>query len=107
MAGCWSAWYPRHSEPAVPASREAIRKTLQKTCEMCPVLAMTTILEFGPFRLDTDAAILFHGADPTPLSQRAFALLALLARRPGTPASKEALLEAAWPSQASEDTPLA
>src|SRR5258708_5301157 len=50
---------------------------------MCPVLAMTTILEFGPFRLDTDAGILFHGAEPTPLGQRAVALLALLVRRAG------------------------
>src|SRR5258708_8466428 len=102
MAGCWSAWYPRHSEPAVPASREAIRKTLQKTCEMCPVLAMTTILEFGPFRLDTDAGILFHAAEPTPLGQRAVALLALLARLAGAPASMEPLIEASNAAQSIE-----
>ncbi len=67
---------------------------------------MTTILEFGPFRLDTDAGILFHGAEPTPLGQRAVALLALLVRRAGAPVSKEALIEAAWPAQAIEDSNL-
>src|SRR4051794_10179721 len=67
---------------------------------------MTTILAFGPFRLDLDAAILFHGAEPTPLGRRAVALLALLVGRAGTPAAKEALTEAAWPSQAIEDSNL-
>jgi TolB-like protein len=66
----------------------------------------TPILEFGPFRLDADAGILFHGAEPTPLGQRAVAVLALLAQRPGAPVSKEALLEAAWPGLAIEDSNL-
>jgi DNA-binding winged helix-turn-helix (wHTH) protein len=67
---------------------------------------MATILAFGPFRLDLDTGILFHGAEPTPLGQRAVALLALLVGRAGTPVSKEALLEAAWPAQAIEDSNL-
>ena len=67
---------------------------------------MATILEFGPFRLDADARILFHGAEPTPLGQRAVALLALLVRRAGAPVSKEALIEAAWSGQAIEDSNL-
>jgi TolB-like protein/tetratricopeptide (TPR) repeat protein len=67
---------------------------------------MATILSFGPFRLDTDAAILFRGAEPTPLGQRAVALLALLVQRAGAPVSKEALIEAAWPAQAIEDSNL-
>ncbi len=67
---------------------------------------MATILEFGPFRLDADAGILFHGAEPTPLGQRAVLLLALLVRRAATPVSKEALIEAAWPAQAIEDSNL-
>ena len=67
---------------------------------------MATILEFGPFRLDADAGILFHGAEPTPLGQRAVVLLALLVRRAGAPVSKEALIEAAWPAQAIEDSNL-
>jgi TolB-like protein len=67
---------------------------------------MAAILEFGPFRLDTDAGILFHGAEPTPLGQRAVVLLALLVRRAGAPVSKRDLIEAAWAAQAVEDSNL-
>ena len=67
-------------------------------------MAMT--LAFGPFRLDGDAGILFHNATPTPLGQRAVALLALLVKQAGAPVSKETLIEAAWPAQAVEDSNL-
>src|SRR5450432_2745826 len=67
---------------------------------------MATTLAFGPFRLDTDAGILFHSAEPTALGRRGVALLALLVGRAGTPVSKEALIEAAWPAQAIEDSNL-
>lgn len=67
---------------------------------------MPTSLAIGPFRLDTDTGILFHGVKPTPLGQRAVALLALLVEQAGAPVSKEALIEAAWPRQAIEDSNL-
>jgi TolB-like protein len=67
---------------------------------------VATILAFGPFRLDVDAGILFRGAEPTPLGRRAVALLAMLVERAGAPISKEALVEAAWPAQAVEDSNL-
>ncbi|QKD03475.1 winged helix-turn-helix domain-containing protein [Mesorhizobium loti] len=67
---------------------------------------MSTSLTFGPFRLDTDTGILFHGVEPTPLGQRAVALLALLVEQAGAPVPKEALIEAAWPGQAIEDSNL-
>jgi DNA-binding winged helix-turn-helix (wHTH) protein len=67
---------------------------------------MASILAFGPFRLDPDAGILFHGAEPTGLGQRGVALLTVLVGRAGTPVSKEALFEAAWPAQAIEDSNL-
>src|ERR1700733_4395947 len=67
---------------------------------------MAAPLTFGPFRLDTEAGILFHGAEPTPLGQRAVALLALLVERAGAPVQKEALIETAWPAQAVEDSNL-
>lgn len=67
---------------------------------------MAAILEFGPFRLDADAGILFHGAEPTPLGRRAVLLLALLVQRAGMPVSKDALIEAAWPAQTIEDSNL-
>ena len=46
---------------------------------------ISTIHEFGPFRLDSDAGILFHGAEPLLLGERAIALLRLLIERPGAP----------------------
>lgn len=67
---------------------------------------MAAILEFGPFRLDADAGILFRGAEPTPLGRRAVLLLALLVQRAGMPVSKDALIEAAWPAQVIEDSNL-
>jgi len=67
---------------------------------------MSPILEFGPFRLDADAGILFHGAEPTSLGRRAVALLVLLAQRSGAPMSKEVLIEAAWPGLVIEDSNL-
>lgn len=67
---------------------------------------MAAILEFGPFRLDADAGILFRGAEPTPLGRRAVLLLALLVQRAGMPVSKDALIEAAWPAQTIEDSNL-
>src|SRR6266702_8860939 len=67
---------------------------------------MATIHEFGPFRLDVAAEILFRGADPIVLGQRAVALLRLLVERAGEPVSKDALIEAAWPGLAIEDSNL-
>jgi TolB-like protein/tetratricopeptide (TPR) repeat protein len=67
---------------------------------------MATMLVFGPFRLDAEAAILFHGAGPMSLGRRAVALLAVLVEQAGAPISKEALVEAAWPAQAIEDSNL-
>ncbi len=67
---------------------------------------METFYEFGPFRLDADANILFRGADPIVLGQRAVALLRLLVQRAGTPVSKDALIEAAWPGLAIEESNL-
>ena len=69
-----------------------------------PCMART--YEFGPFRLDTDAEILFRGTVPIVLGQRAVALLRLLLERAGTPVSKDALFEAAWPGLAVEDSNL-
>ena len=67
---------------------------------------MATIYEFGPFRLDADAEILFRGAEPIVLGRRAVALLRLLLERAGAPVSKDALIEAAWPGLAVEDSNL-
>jgi TolB-like protein len=59
--------------------------------------------EFGPFRLDADAVILFRGTEPVTLGQRAVALLRVLVERAGVPVSKDALIEAAWPGLVVEE----
>src|SRR3954462_11520556 len=67
---------------------------------------MVVIYKFGPFHLDADAGILFRGAQPTVLGRRAVALLRLLLERAGSPVSKDALIEAAWPGLTVEDSNL-
>jgi TolB-like protein len=67
---------------------------------------MATIQTFGPFRLDADSGVLFRGDAPVALGQRAIALLRLLIERAGTPVSKGALIEAAWPGIAVEESNL-
>ena len=64
---------------------------------------MDSVYEFGPFRLDTSAEILFRGAEPTPVGRRAVAVLRALLERPGVPVSKDALMQAAWPGLAVEE----
>jgi TolB-like protein/Flp pilus assembly protein TadD len=61
---------------------------------------------FGPFRLDSQAEILFRGNEALPLGRRAVALLRVLVERPGEPVSKDALIETAWPRLAVEDSNL-
>jgi TolB-like protein/tetratricopeptide (TPR) repeat protein len=67
---------------------------------------MATIHRLGPFRLDAQAEMLFRGAEPLALGQRAIALLRMLVEQAGVPVSKDALIEAAWPGLAVEDANL-
>src|SRR5262245_22704854 len=67
---------------------------------------MPTIRTFGPFRLDTEAEILFRGAEPVDLGRRAVALLCALTEQPGAVVSKDALIEAAWSDVAVEESNL-
>jgi adenylate cyclase len=67
---------------------------------------MPTSYFFGPFRLDTAAEILFREEQPLPLGRRALALLRALIDRPGVPVSKDALIDAAWPGLAVEESNL-
>jgi len=68
---------------------------------------MATNYILGPFRFDAEAEILFRGAEPIALGQRALALLRVLVERPGNPVSKEALIEAAWAGLTVEESNLA
>lgn len=67
---------------------------------------MVTIHEFGPYRLDADAGMLFRGSEPVALGRRAVTLLRLLVERAGTPVSKDELMEATWPGLAIEESNL-
>src|SRR5690348_12248593 len=62
--------------------------------------------QFGPFRLDPKAGILYRGADPTMLGQRAVALLRLLLENEGVPVGKDALVHAGWGGLAVADNNL-
>jgi class 3 adenylate cyclase/predicted ATPase len=67
---------------------------------------MPTMRALGPFRLDTEAGILFRGTEPVALGSRAVALLRVLTERPGAPVSKDALIEAAWSGNVVEESNL-
>jgi DNA-binding winged helix-turn-helix (wHTH) protein/predicted ATPase len=60
----------------------------------------------GPFRLDTQGDLLLRGTEPVALGRRAIALLRALVEGPGTVVSKDALIDAAWPGQAVEESNL-
>jgi TolB-like protein len=68
-------------------------------------MAPTYVL--GPFRLDAKGEILFRGAEPVALGQRAVALLRVLVEQPGIPVSKDALMDAAWAGVTVEESNLA
>jgi TolB-like protein len=61
---------------------------------------------FGPFCLDSESEILFRGDEALPLGRRAVALLRVLVERSGKPVTKDALIDAAWPGLAVEDSNL-
>src|ERR1700722_2927666 len=67
---------------------------------------MTAIYAFGAFRLDVAPGILFRGAEPVALGQRAVALLQILVEGAGNPISKDRLIESAWPGLAIEESNL-
>lgn len=64
------------------------------------------LYQFGPFRLDPEAGILYRGAEPTILGERAVALLCRLLENAGVPVSKDALVEAGWGGLAVADNNL-
>jgi DNA-binding winged helix-turn-helix (wHTH) protein len=69
-------------------------------------MAVGHVYQFGPFRLDPEAGILYRGDEPTMLGQRTVVLLRLLLENAGAPVSKDALVEAAWGGLAVADNNL-
>lgn len=68
--------------------------------------AGNNLYQFGPFRLDPRAGILYRGAEPTMLGQRAVALLRELLENAGALVSKDTLIEAGWGGSAVADNNL-
>jgi TolB-like protein len=92
-------------ESLKPQSRNVVKRFL-KSSKMLGVrvaVSMDTVYEFGPFRLDISAEILFRGDDPLPVGRRAVAVLRALIACPGVPVSKDALMQAAWPGLTVEE----
>jgi TolB-like protein/Tfp pilus assembly protein PilF len=94
-----------YSASRATKDRENDPKLLQNISEMDRQPPSATY-RFGPFALDSEAGMLLRGVEPTLLGQRAIALLRLLLDRTATPVSKDALIEAAWPGLAVEDSNL-
>jgi DNA-binding winged helix-turn-helix (wHTH) protein/predicted ATPase len=92
----------REFSPRSPVSSEGGAKRFRKLSEW-ECRTIPTIYAFGPFRLEAQGETLFRGTEPVALSKRAVALLRLLVHRAGTPVSKDALIEAAWPGLAVEE----
>jgi DNA-binding winged helix-turn-helix (wHTH) protein len=57
-----------------------------------------TVLGFGPYALDLAGERLLHRGEPVHLTPKAFALLGLLASRPGQLVTKREIFDALWPS---------
>jgi TolB-like protein len=79
---------------------------LQNVGEKAADIAMSGTYRFGRFALDAEAGMLFRGGEPALLGQRGVALLRLLLERAASPVGKDALIEAAWPGLAVEDSNL-
>ena len=62
--------------------------------------------ELGSFCLDTHNGVLLRGSEPVVLGGRAVALLRALIEKHGALVSKDALIEAAWPGLAVEESNL-
>src|SRR5215471_2244750 len=97
---------PQQPAPGPAGSPETAPKKFLSVSEPALDQAMATIYLLGPFRLDVEAAILFRGAEPIALGQRAVALLRVLVERAGIPVSKDALIGAAWPGLTVEESNL-
>jgi len=65
-----------------------------------------TPIALGPFRLDPPNDLLLRGNEPVALGKRAILVLRALIERPGALVSKDALIKAAWPGQAVEESNL-
>lgn len=66
----------------------------------------TSIVTFGPFRLDAVRHVLYEGEAPVALSHRALDILIALVARPGELISKQDLMAQVWPNMFVEESNL-
>jgi Tol biopolymer transport system component/DNA-binding winged helix-turn-helix (wHTH) protein len=64
------------------------------------------LYEFGPFRLDAQAHLLYRGERAVPLTPKVFDTLLVLVEHRGQVLTKEALLQAIWPDSLVEESSL-
>jgi DNA-binding winged helix-turn-helix (wHTH) protein/Tol biopolymer transport system component len=64
------------------------------------------LLEFGPFRIDSQQRLLLREGEPVPLSPKAFELLLVLVQRSGQVVLKEELMNLLWPDTFVEESNL-
>ena len=83
------------------ASNEGSAKSFREECRTIP-----TIYTFGPFHLDVQGETLSRDTKPVALGYRAVALLRMLVDGAGATVAKDALIKAAWPDVAVEDSNL-
>ena len=79
-----------------------VLRKLPKSSEL-ECQAIPASYAFGRFRHDAKGT-LFRDTEPVALSRRAVALLRALLDRAGAPVSKDAVMEAAWPHLAVEES---
>jgi hypothetical protein len=77
-----SGGFSVNPEVSRAGSPKTVPKKFQNFRELRSNVPITTIQVFGPFRLDAEAEILFHGDEPLPQGKRAVALLRVLLKRP-------------------------
>ena len=68
---------------------------------------LQSTFEFGPYRLDARSRVLFRGAQPVPLTPKAFDLLIALVAEHGQIVAKERLMSLVWPGTYIEENNLA
>ena len=108
MAWSYTATHVVGSQLGPPPSwsPEPVAKKLVKISELPLDYTALTSYTFGPFRLDTGAAILFRCGEPVGLGPRAVTLLRALVERHSVPVSKDTLIETAWTGLSVEESNL-
>ena len=89
-----------------PATSQSSWEKLGRLRSSGKLMPMGKSLLFGPFRLNPETGMLSGALGPIPLGVRGSALVRALVEARGTVVSKNALMDAAWPGMAVEESNL-